>query len=315
MAGIIDYAGLFPPSALEMDEAIRNYARYRGEADREMLSHFICPATRLHELDKYSDELFSVNPPFTFSVLSKGSDSPKTFLDAVSEDLDLLKKFYKTHGNRGRVEALEIKTPVAETAEETAEMLNIAARLINARMPNDVAVFYEPSLKGDWKSAVDTLAEAIKLHNEVMANGVRYLRGGLKLRCGGITKDLFPDDEQVARVIHLCLKNSIPYKATAGLHHPVRFQNDEIGVLMHGFLNVFGAGIFGKVFGLSEAQILEIIQDKDPANFEFTDSYFSWKRYKATDETIREARESLATSFGSCSFDEPREDLKTHKFI
>ena len=33
LSGIIDYAGLFPPAKLPLDQAIRNYARYRTEPD------------------------------------------------------------------------------------------------------------------------------------------------------------------------------------------------------------------------------------------------------------------------------------------
>ena len=37
LTGVVDYAGLFPPARLPLDEAIRNYARYRQGSDAWML--------------------------------------------------------------------------------------------------------------------------------------------------------------------------------------------------------------------------------------------------------------------------------------
>ena len=48
--GIIDYAGLFPPANLPLDQAVRNYARYCTEPDSWMLGRFVCPVTELAEL-------------------------------------------------------------------------------------------------------------------------------------------------------------------------------------------------------------------------------------------------------------------------
>ena len=80
LAGVIDYAGLFPPAKLPLDQAIRNYARYRQEPEGWMLGRFVCPATRLAELGPYREELFDSGPPFEFSVLGRGGDSPDQFL-------------------------------------------------------------------------------------------------------------------------------------------------------------------------------------------------------------------------------------------
>ena len=50
---IIDYAGLFPPAKLPLDDAIKNYARYRRDAEAWMLGRFVIPASRLGELEPY----------------------------------------------------------------------------------------------------------------------------------------------------------------------------------------------------------------------------------------------------------------------
>ena len=49
LSGVVDYAGLFPPAGLPLDQAIRNYARYRQGSDAWMLGRFVIPAARLAE--------------------------------------------------------------------------------------------------------------------------------------------------------------------------------------------------------------------------------------------------------------------------
>ena len=51
LAGAIDYAGLFPPAALDMPEAARNYAAYRAGPHAWALGRFIVPSARLNEVD------------------------------------------------------------------------------------------------------------------------------------------------------------------------------------------------------------------------------------------------------------------------
>jgi hypothetical protein len=43
LTGLIDYAGLFPPAKLSLDQAIRNYAAYRQCPERWMLGKFVIP--------------------------------------------------------------------------------------------------------------------------------------------------------------------------------------------------------------------------------------------------------------------------------
>ena len=64
LSGIIDYAGLFPPARLPLDEAIWNYARYRTEQESWMLGRFVIPAASLGELDSHV-HLFSARSPLS----------------------------------------------------------------------------------------------------------------------------------------------------------------------------------------------------------------------------------------------------------
>src|SRR5437667_12825587 len=86
LSGIIDYAGLFPPANLPLEEAIRNYARYRTEPEAWMLGRFICPASRLKELQRFHDEIFGTGPLMVFSALGSGGENTQEFLATLLRD-------------------------------------------------------------------------------------------------------------------------------------------------------------------------------------------------------------------------------------
>ena len=52
LAGLVDYAGLFPPAALDMEAAVAEYARRRRAPEAWMLGRFVAPAARLVELGR-----------------------------------------------------------------------------------------------------------------------------------------------------------------------------------------------------------------------------------------------------------------------
>src|SRR5216683_631476 len=52
LTGLIDYAGLFPPSALDMPAAVRNYAAYRLSEHAWALGRFVVPLARLKEFEQ-----------------------------------------------------------------------------------------------------------------------------------------------------------------------------------------------------------------------------------------------------------------------
>jgi hypothetical protein len=156
--------------------------------------------------------------------------------------------------------------------------------------------FYEVPFGTGWRDQLSTL--------------IPVLDGGFKLRCGGLETSAFPTPEQVAFALTSCVRAGLPFKATAGLHHPLRHFDPQLSVKMHGFLNVFGAGVLAATLSLSEEQVQPIIEDEDPSHFVFTDSEFRWKDFAAPLDAITRARREQVISFGSCSFDEPRDDLR-----
>ncbi len=137
-----------------------------------------------------------------------------------------------------------------------------------------------------------------------------------KIRTGGLTAEVFPSAADCARFIATCAEREVPFKATAGLHHPMRgvfpltYADDAPRGVMFGFLNVFIAGAFARN-GMPAKEIEQLLVEKDAQRFEFGDASLTWREHALTVADIEATRSSFAISFGSCSFREPIDDL-TH---
>jgi hypothetical protein len=149
-----------------------------------------------------------------------------------------------------------------------------------------------------------------------MLDAMRFSGQGAKIRTGGITTDAFPEGELIIRFARACHERGIRFKATAGLHHPMRcvkpltYEPDAPTGPMHGFLNVFLTSAFMSV-GADDASLKAILLEQDVSNFSFTEESVSWRKQIVIDiETIEQTRKNTIASFGSCSFTEPSTELR-----
>jgi hypothetical protein len=180
-------------------------------------------------------------------------------------------------------------------------------------LPEPLGVVADGDWRADLEAAVTAGADAFEVRAPDDLDALRgapltvFVEGvapaeldglGAKLRCGGPTADAFPSDAAVAGFIRACREHEVPFKCTAGLHHPFRTRDDEIGVLQHGFMNLLTATVVDDVDAAIAA----------PAGEFSLDGGLHW-RGQAIDAA---AARRLYTAHGSCSFDEPVEDLLPH---
>jgi hypothetical protein len=318
ITNLIDYAGLFPPASLPLNEAYKNYIRYINESDEWILSKFICPAKQLSSLAELIKEDDN-DKSFSISVLGRGGANAEEFIKGTAEDVVLITQFLQQRKQKSLPDAFEVRFPedliLENNIDAMYEVMNSAAAVCKENIPFPVKIFFELPLKNDWKASVNNFAAALKKHNEYFGQDKNFPRSGLKLRTGGVEASAFPSVEQVAYVINTCYENQLPVKFTAGLHHPVRHYNDSVKTRMHGFLNIFGAAVLLYGNDLLEEDLVNIISDEQAGNFKFDDEFFRWKEFKAPLQVIENARKNFAISYGSCSFDEPREDLHSLKLM
>lgn len=318
MSGIIDYAGLFPPADLSLDPAIRNYAAYRKNKEGWMLSRFIIPATKLEDLEPYRDELLMEGEPYPFSVLGTGSDTLNEYEDVIRKLFKSCTEFKKYHGKRVTTEVIEIKLPreavLSGDRKLTGEVLDITSGEADETNGIPNYIFLEGYFEESWKKDISAVMEAISGYLEKQGRD-HNIQAGFKLRCGGTEAHMFPEIEKVAYCINACREHNIALKCTAGLHHPVRHYNDSVQTKMHGFLNVFGGALLAYAHDLSNDELEEILREEDPDQFSFSEKSFTWRDLSISAEDIRELREVAVISFGSCSFEEPLEDLQNLKLL
>src|SRR5262249_44737185 len=136
-----------------------------------------------------------------------------------------------------------------------------------------------------------------------------------KARTGGPREDSFPGPAELSRLLFACAGARVPFKATAGLHHPFRgkrrLDDDPRSptVAMHGFLNLAVLACLihaGKVEPEEAGQVLE---EPSPGAFTFLEDGILWTDRRLSLQEIAEGRRFFR-SFGACSFEEPVVGLK-----
>ncbi len=287
LSGLIDYAGLFPPAALPMGPAVEEFARQRGGSDRWALARFVVPANRLDEFSREATDLLSpktLDAPWQLSVLAAGD------LEAASA---AIASFDCQHAGRVVVDAIETR---ADSVDDIDRALAAFTGL---------EVFFEIPHQADPAALLRAIAE----RSEQGARG--------KIRTGGITQETIATTADVARFVFAAARHRAPFKATAGLHHPLRgeypltYEADAALGTMHGFLNLFLATAWAANGELDESGIAELLEERSVTAFEFEPEHIRWRGRQLSVSELSRARRELGLSYGSCSFREPLEDLRT----
>jgi len=285
---VIDYAGLFPPAGLEMQPAVENYARYLQSSEWWMLGRFVVPITRLSEFEETASKFLPRgNPvyPWRLSVLAS---------DNLRADLSTIVKFNQHHAMDENAGAVVVDT--IELKAETIEEIERATWVL----PRTITSYVEIPINNNTQKLIEFINR-------------KKLRA--KVRTGGLNEQAFPSAAQLAYFINLCAMQPLAFKATAGLHHPLRSHNrltyeaDSTSARMHGFLNVFLASAFAR-FGMPEKEVAALLEESSIEVFSFDEEGIKWRDHHLTLQRISVARLQVAISFGSCSFEEPVEDLK-----
>lgn len=293
LARSIDYAGIFPPCSLDLAQALQNQAKYVRAQDAWMLSTFVLPidkfapaATRFSEFDR--------EHPLRISALGPKTENSNDFRSKLKTAMETIRFFSGQHVDLVVIDQLEMPLP----ADVDLALLNEARSTMG-----------DLQLRVFWETPADDAERAIALLAQADVQAFGY-----KLRTGGVTQDAFPSSQQIARALVASAKHQVPIKFTAGLHHPVRQFRDEVNTKMHGFLNVLGAGVLAAEHGWDEKQTADMLDDEDANAFSFDENRFAWREWGIDKQRVLERRK-LVTSFGSCSFAEPREDLRALGFL
>jgi hypothetical protein len=273
--GLVDYAGLFPPASLAMDDAVARYAADRAGPHRAMLGRFVLPAGRLDEF-AVAGARHHAGEPWRLAAIATADEAP------------LVARF--NAGQRGRfvVDAIEARAANVETIWAIGSAYD-AAFTVHVELP----------AKDDPTVLIAELA----------ARGL-----SAKIRTGGVTADAFPAPGEVLRFLGACARHGVAFKATAGLHHPLRgeyaltYDDGAPRATMYGFLNLFMAAAL-LYDGVDLVELVPLLDERDATAFRVEGDAISWRGRRVTSAEVARARERFASSFGSCSFDEPVREL------
>lgn len=235
LARVIDYAGLFPPASLGMEQALANFADYRRRPEAWMLGTLICPASRLSELAHLSGQ---VDSGFQVAAVVQGGDTIADFAQRLEAGLR-----QAAEGTLPDVvAAFEIRWPaelaVRADGAKATDLVWLAVGQLQAAGVQPQALFFElPTTRPggrsvEWLSAMETAIDALARYHA--GAGAARLPAGLKLRTGGADASVAPSPAQLAHTVCACRDAGVFWKATAGLHHPWRHVDRQLGIEAHG---------------------------------------------------------------------------------
>jgi hypothetical protein len=321
LTGLVDYAGLFPPAKLDMHRAVAKYAQHRASPHAYAISRFILPVSRLNEFAAAAAPHLALRQSAAADAsveAAVGTALPRTVPAALTnggggngecppdpwtlsvlidgpldQNLRTIQEFnqahYHSHHYSAVVDTLEVKVATPEAIEFALD-----------RLPEELYPFFEIPVTGDVRGFATALAGT---------------GGGAKIRTGGITSDLFPSIEQVCDFLFSMNASDVQFKATAGLHHPIRdnypltYEPEAPTCVMHGFINLFLAAAMIRELDIDRATAMQLLGEHTIEPFNFEDQHVSWRGLQLSTAQLEDARENFCICFGSCSFTEPIEDL------
>lgn len=272
---LVDYAGTFPPAGLPLDQALANYRSYQQGQAPSMLGRFICAGSALEEL---AQMLHSADR-LQLSVLL---NSP--------EQIELVHTFHAQASKTVRVDTVE--TSWSERASEWAASWTYR-------------LFFEVTPEQSQEAARLCSPQSARL--------------GLKLRTGSVKPEAIPSSHSVLTFLRAAHQARVGYKFTAGLHHaragsyPLTYAQDAPAGTCFGFTSLFALACLHWHGRLQEEEILEGITSPETPVLDAAG--LRWGKASCSVEEIFEYRQAGGRSFGSCSFEEPLQELQEMGWI
>jgi hypothetical protein len=273
LAGLFDYAGIYPPASLGLRSAVSNYLDYSKSKHAYALGRFIIDFDHLNELRSVAGSSLG---NFKLSVIAEEDIDWNSFARQIEEGLP--------------VECVEIKCTRPGAIEDTLQ-----------RIPATLTTYFEVPIDAEIEPAL----------NVIRASGARA-----KIRMGGVQPEAFPTVPGVASMLKILADLKLPFKATAGLHHPLRSLHPLTYVpqsptrVMHGFVNLCCAAAL-LYFGGDVEDARCVLGEEDSTAWQINRDSIQWRDRSRSTEELATIRRQFFISIGSCSFDEPIHDLES----
>jgi hypothetical protein len=274
---LIDYAGIFPPAALDSIDAANEYGSLIESANSWIVGNIAWSVERLTDFDAFADKGLD----WSFAAIGRPATDSNSFTEARKADQLEMDRFLASFPDSD-ISTYEFKIPHLDLVERATRQFKSLAKTTD--------VYFELPWEMDISDALATIAGA-----EIYQ---------VKFRTGGLKKEMYPTSEQLANAIKQAMDLEVPFKLTAGLHEPVAHLESSNGAQSHGFLNVFVAAAVAYHDDASLRQMVEILDVQEESRWKFSPGGVYLDDLHFTSNSLDEVR-GMFTSFGSCSVQEP----------
>jgi hypothetical protein len=282
----IDYAGLFPPAALGLGDALSDYVAALRSPESWLLNRFVIRLDHLADFERLFEPMASDHrgAPLALSVIVPA---------AAASPFERVQDFNERWSGYAQAASIEFAPLPAARIPALAEVA-----------PEGVELFFETSVDTD-------LADRLR---EVKAGD-----GGAKVRTGGVTPDAILPTDALVRFLHTAHEIDVRFKATAGLHHalrgvyPLTYDSNAASATMHGFLNLAAAAANVRAGGAPDQTAAMLLESSTDA-FEFRPDGLRWHGQTINCEALADSRRFFR-SFGSCSIREAVDELRRLRLL
>ncbi|MBK6487751.1 MAG: hypothetical protein IPF98_12930 [Gemmatimonadetes bacterium] len=288
LAEAIDYAGLFPPASLDLASVVENYRAYRRSDDAWSLGRLIVPAARLDALAAQAGAGWRAD-----AADHAGDAQPWRISALIGADVE---------SDAARVAAFN---------ERDAALAVVDSVESRATSPEEIR-----ALAGHFGGLQHFIELPLDVELSPLLVAVRDSSARAKIRTGGAVASAIPSARDVARFLRGCADAGVAFKATAGLHHPLRgeyrltYEASSAQGTMFGYLTLFLAAAQAR--DGAPVEVLEAtLESRRSTAIEISDAEIRWDGQCASTQSLAATREVFALAFGSCSFREPLDDLGT----
>lgn len=294
VAGLLDDAAVFPPGNLPLDQAVPAHLAHLRSPHARLVGPLVVAAKDLGALA---------------AVLGPAGGAAASPVRAAFDGVSALDGDPALGGGfalggssalgGGSAIGVAVTVPLPQLAGAVAE-----ARAIPGVRLEAVEVVPTGSTRPD--DLVAALADAagatvfVEVPRDDRRDAVLSALAGTahraKFRTGGVRAELYPSVAELAGSVCAAVRAGVPFKATAGLHHALRNTDPVTGFDQHGFLNLLLATA-AALDGATADDLAALLAERDGGRVA--------ERVRGLDPAVR----SAFLSFGTCSIDEPVQEL------
>jgi hypothetical protein len=316
-----DYAGIFPPAQISLDEALKNYVRLKRSSDKWIFSRFVIPHHLVPKLAHFADRRDGNEGPLSLCI---AGPEVKTLHDFKNTILNIEKDILSVHSDfpgEARTNILELMLPQTSVENLNPEEMVKALEAVVSTSANSRLlphrVYFEISRDNFDIDTAKKVIKVIAVHNKsILKRKIdNYLFSGFKINCGDAEKGLVPDARYLAEIMLYARDANVAVKFGGNVRHAYPKYDYELDTQEHGVLNLLLAGILAYTQDLNTEETIQVLEEKNAANFIFKEKYMAWRELAAPITELKMLRMLSINTFNIKRTDDVLQSLKSQSIL